>query len=90
LNRINTRWTAQEEHRLKLLRDDGEPWSEIAKLAVSVACLDRTDVNTSQAFPDRSEGSVKKHWYKVIGTANLFLNILKSCEVHAPGAIRGR
>ncbi|EHA24166.1 hypothetical protein ASPNIDRAFT_137793, partial [Aspergillus niger ATCC 1015] len=45
--RTNTPWTAEEEQRLKTMRDAGRTWSEIAK-----------------TFPTRTEGSVKKHWYK--------------------------
>ncbi|KAJ5094204.1 hypothetical protein N7456_010065 [Penicillium angulare] len=45
--RTNTPWTAEEEQRLKTMRDAGRSWSEIAK-----------------TFTTRTEGSVKKHWYK--------------------------
>ena len=30
--RTNTPWTAEEEHRLKTMRDAGRSWSEIAKV----------------------------------------------------------
>ncbi|MCJ1337263.1 hypothetical protein MMC09_002545 [Bachmanniomyces sp. S44760] len=47
-SRTNTPWSPAEEQRLKTMRDAGNSWSEIAKVT----------------FPLRTEGSVKKHWYK--------------------------
>jgi len=54
--RTNTPWTPAEEHRLKVMRDAGNSWSEIAK-----------------TFPTRTEGSVKKHWYKVCERLRLLI-----------------
>lgn len=33
--RTNTPWTAEEEQRLKAMRDAGKSWSEIAKVGVA-------------------------------------------------------
>lgn len=33
--RTNTPWTAEEEQRLKTMRDAGRSWSEIAKVSAS-------------------------------------------------------
>lgn len=66
--RTNTPWTAEEEQRLKTMRDAGRSWSEIAKVrAPSRMCHAQLLAysNAPQTFPTRTEGSVKKHWYKV-------------------------
>jgi Myb-like DNA-binding domain len=60
--RTNTPWTAEEEHRLKQMRDQGKSWSEIAK-----------------TFPNRTEGSVKKHWYKVRVISGLAYSTESAC-----------
>lgn len=33
--RTNTPWTAEEEQRLKTMRDAGRSWSEIAKVGIN-------------------------------------------------------
>lgn len=70
--RTNTPWTAEEEQRLKSMRDAGRSWSEIAKVRQSSSLcflvqpsFAHTQSRPSQTFPTRTEGSVKKHWYKV-------------------------
>ncbi|KAI9847715.1 MAG: hypothetical protein M1837_001963 [Sclerophora amabilis] len=79
-SRTNTPWTPAEEQRLKTMRDAGSSWSEIAKVrecpslpshltaALSNKGQTRPVTNTTlawdQTFPTRTEGSVKKHWYK--------------------------
>lgn len=64
-SRTNTPWTPAEEQRLKQMRDVGNSWSEIAK----VGFHDQRNITSCaykyEAFPMRTEGSVKKHWYKV-------------------------
>jgi hypothetical protein len=65
--RTNTPWTAQEEQRLKQMRDAGNSWSEIAKVTSGLFLqYNETLLTHRQAFPARTEGSVKKHWYKVV------------------------
>lgn len=76
--RTNTPWTAEEEQRLKTMRDAGRSWGEIAKVCLSTGRNERGKREPSltqfcrvpfafllQTFPNRTEGSVKKHWYKV-------------------------
>lgn len=72
--RTNTPWTAEEEQRLKTMRDAGRSWSEIAKVRARGFSFYRLKLwvadlgfffYLSQTFPTRTEGSVKKHWYKV-------------------------
>ncbi|KAL9074645.1 MAG: hypothetical protein Q9157_004319 [Trypethelium eluteriae] len=89
--RTNTPWTPAEEQRLKTMRDQGTSWSEIAKVGfrgIRVASLaiahhylqSRSSLSSLlKHFPSRTEGSVKKHWYKVNFDPNLnpdFLHIL--------------
>ncbi|KAJ8611531.1 hypothetical protein MRB53_037938 [Persea americana] len=62
--RINVPWTPAEERRLKVMRDAGNSWSEIAKVRGKWPQA-RRDIDVAQGFPTRTEGSVKKHWYKV-------------------------
>ncbi|CAI6334720.1 unnamed protein product [Periconia digitata] len=74
-SRTNTPWTPAEEQRLKQMRDAGNSWSEIAKVRMDCS---RSHIVSTQTpcgawpvypsrmatFPQRTEGSVKKHWYK--------------------------
>lgn len=65
-SRTNTPWSPAEEQRLKQMRDAGSSWGEIAKVGwVEPSQLDNADLRgNTQTFPNRTEGSVKKHWYK--------------------------
>jgi hypothetical protein len=66
--RTNTPWTPAEEQRLKVMRDEGKSWSEIAKVRFTLRrrkCEPLLTEIGAKAFPLRTEGSVKKHWYKV-------------------------
>jgi len=65
-SRTNTPWTPEEEQRLKMMRDAGASWSEIAK-----------------TFPTRTEGSVKKHWYKDMHYAEFAQDEVRS-DFHDP------
>lgn len=49
------------------MRDAGNSWSEIAKVGSLQLCKQRGLIVVGQTFPNRTEGSVKKHWYKVSG-----------------------
>jgi hypothetical protein len=51
------------------MRDAGSSWAEIAKVRSFWECNHRefeylADICVKQTFPTRTEGSVKKHWYK--------------------------
>lgn len=64
-SRTNTPWTPAEEQRLKMMRDAQNSWGEIAKVR-RVMFEGRFNSNRlKKTFPNRTEGSVKKHWYKV-------------------------
>lgn len=71
--RTNTPWSPAEEQKLKNMRDVGNSWSEIAKVGfLNQMVYHHLDAELlteraflAQAFPSRTEGSVKKHWYKV-------------------------
>ena len=70
-SRTNTPWTPAEEQRLKNMRDAGNSWADIAKVSwiqkkwKLTSCRDQGLIQEPQTFPSRTEGSVKKHWYKV-------------------------
>jgi hypothetical protein len=68
-SRTNTPWTPAEEQRLKNMRDAGNSWAEIAKVCLTKheagVVQGQKSETASQTFPSRTEGSVKKHWYKV-------------------------
>lgn len=70
-SRTNTPWTPAEEQRLKQMRDAGNSWAEIAKVCVFDRAAQPPHLSRPwftnkllQSFPSRTEGSVKKHWYK--------------------------
>ncbi len=49
------------------MRDTGNSWAEIAKVGnnnLSRIGHDGARLTRAQTFPARTEGSVKKHWYK--------------------------
>ena len=57
-SRTNTPWTPAEEQRLKVMRDAGNSWGEIAKVTrlngdTAIACL--TDGSKDLPEPDRRE-----------------------------------
>lgn len=66
-SRTNTPWSPVEEQRLKVMRDAGNSWGEIAKVRpFNKWTLPKNGaLNFLKTFPNRTEGSVKKHWYKV-------------------------
>ncbi|KAL8764760.1 MAG: hypothetical protein Q9209_007891 [Squamulea sp. 1 TL-2023] len=64
-SRTNTPWTPAEEQRLKTMRDAGNTWSEIAKVRFLLERASFQPDGRCKTFPNRTEGSVKKHWYKV-------------------------
>jgi hypothetical protein len=67
-SRTNTPWTPAEEQRLKTMRDAGNSWADIAKVScgeVMAGVTQESRLRLLQTFPSRTEGSVKKHWYKV-------------------------
>lgn len=77
--RTNTPWTAEEEQRLKAMRDAGKSWSEIAKVNDRLyphQPLIHVSLIVRQTFPARTEGSVKKHWYKVKSTSCYYVLLI--------------
>jgi hypothetical protein len=81
-SRTNTPWTAAEEQRLKTMREAGNSWADIAKVrnvrvqASARKCTGLRLRLVSQTFPSRTEGSVKKHWYKVCYIASTCIHHL--------------
>ncbi|TVY46261.1 hypothetical protein LOCC1_G004160 [Lachnellula occidentalis] len=68
-SRTNTPWTPAEEQRLRTMRDAGNSWADIAKVRYNpsyrVGSHKYRKLSAKwQTFPQRTEGSVKKHWYK--------------------------
>ncbi|KAE8442530.1 hypothetical protein EG329_003245 [Mollisiaceae sp. DMI_Dod_QoI] len=61
-SRINTPWAPAEEQRLKHMRDAGNSWTAISKVALKRSA-ETNKAKQVQNFPSRTEGSIKKHWY---------------------------
>jgi hypothetical protein len=86
-SRTNTPWTPAEEQRLKTMRDAGNSWADIAKVRCDLSegwVAQESETETvEQTFPSRTEGSVKKHWYKVCSLLpNVFSQTNRIQDMH--------
>jgi hypothetical protein len=53
-SRVNTPWTPAEEHRLKVMRDNGDSWAVIAKVRMLSMMTNDCQANLVKVVPEQN------------------------------------